>query len=218
LFLRADPPKGDAPKPPPDPFIYAKAEVRGELVSMREAWEPMYIVVPSRPKEVKLPLVVSDLERWTKDRFEKAHGKPVRISGTLEPRSFETKTGGKEDRLALVARTMDEIVWENGGKAPKDEPFYAKVEIRGGLESVQEEGNPMFIVIAAQPKHLRVPLIVNDLELWSEEKWRKADYKQVRVGGTLKFMPVKTQAKLLPEDRFVIVANNLDVVEDEFIP
>jgi hypothetical protein len=217
LLLAADPPKGDGAKPPPDPTIYAKAEVRGELISMREAWEPMYIVIANRPKEAKLPLIVSDLPRWSNERYGKAHGKPVRVSGSLEVKPIETKTGGKEDRLALVAKTMDVVEWENEGKPPKEEPSYAKVEVRGGLFSLHEEGDPMYIVISNNPKYLKVPLIANKLEAWTEEKWNKANGRTVRVSGTLEFMPVKTQAKLLPEDRFVIVAKNLDVVEEDEI-
>src|SRR5262249_33058737 len=87
LLLAADSPKGDADKPLPDPLIYAKPEVQGELISTHEDWEPMYIVIASRPKEAKLPLVVSDLKRWSKERFEKAHGKPVRVNGTPGKRS-----------------------------------------------------------------------------------------------------------------------------------
>jgi hypothetical protein len=214
LLLRADPPKGEGAKPSPDPILYAKAEVRGELVSKHEDWEPMCIVLANRPKEAKLPLIVSHLERWTKERFEKAHGKPVRVSGTLEPKTFETKTGGKEDHLALVAKTMDVVVWENGGKSPKDEPYYAKVEARGTLHGLRVGGEPMYIVISQNPKYLKFPLMVSKLEEWTEEKWGNVHFRRVRVGGNLEFMPSNKQPGLL-NDGFVLVAKNLDVIEED---
>jgi hypothetical protein len=214
LLLRADPPKGEGGKPSPDPVIYAKAEVRGELVGKHEDWEPMYIIVASRPKAAKLPLIVSELQRWSKERFEKMHGKPVRVSGILERKTFGTKTGGKEDHLALVAKTMDSVVWENGGQPPKDEPFYAKVEARGILRGLPFDEEPMNIVISPNPKWLPLPLITDKLEEWPEERWKKANLGYIRVGGTLEFMPVKTRPGFI-NDGFVLVAKNLDVVEDD---
>jgi hypothetical protein len=104
-----------------------------------------------------------------------------------------------------------------GGKPPKDEPFYAKVDIQGALITVHERWEPMFIVISNRPQQVKLPLIVDKLEGRKDEKFGKSNGQIVRVKGILELRPIATETGGT-EDRFTIVAKTVDVVEEEEAP
>jgi hypothetical protein len=121
LLVAADAPTKDDPtKRAKDTLRYAKVEVQGVLTSVHEDWEPMYIDI-SAPSEraVKIPLMVAGLKGWTERKLLGANGRVVRLTGTLERRTVGVRPGVTEERLVIVANTL-EVVAEDIPPLPKE--------------------------------------------------------------------------------------------------
>ncbi len=120
LSLGADKPKDGEKDSPKEPlyFYYAKVEVKGVLITPIDSNELFSIVNPRRPNPTTIPLSVSKLKMWTKKQLEKCNGRVVLVTGPLELVPVETKPGVTEDRLAVVAETLEFV--EKDVPLPKD--------------------------------------------------------------------------------------------------
>lgn len=88
---------------------YAKVEVQGALTTPFRPNELFSIFIRRDPKATAIPLKVSNLKGWTKERLEqleKCNGRDVRVTGTLELVPVELKPGVTEYHLAIVAETL----------------------------------------------------------------------------------------------------------------
>ena len=107
---------------------------------------------------------------------------------------------------------------DGGTKPPKEDAYYAKVEIQGVLTTVGKvAGEPISIDIPRDRKWISYPLNVSKLKGWPVEKVEKYNGRLVRVTGTLELLPVKT-ATGATEDQFVIVAETFECLEKDFTP
>jgi hypothetical protein len=108
LLPGAPPPKDDAAKPPKVWPYYARVEIQGVLNTGAGALrEPLTIEIPTRPRGTRFPLKVSELKDWTEKNLEKYNGRIVRVTGTLELLPVTTGSGVTEDRLTIVAKTLE---------------------------------------------------------------------------------------------------------------
>jgi hypothetical protein len=108
------------------------------------------------------------------------------------------------------------------GKAAKDQSYYAKVEIHGFLETMRRPDEPLGIFLPRhppdRPRITSYPMSVSKLKNWTEEKLRKFEFdgKEVRVTGTLEYVPVMTRTGM--EERLMIVAETLEFVAEKDKP
>src|SRR6266446_6181935 len=92
--------------------------------------------------------------------------------------------------LLMVAAGM--VTGENppDGVKPKDWPYYERVQAVGTLHSPRGRSESMTIQVPTVPKPTPLPLDISQLKNWSEERFRKANAKDVRATGTLELKPV----------------------------
>lgn len=111
LLLGADDPKKDGAKPPKDVAFYAKVEIQGyfSTAAARRLNELMAVDVPAGPSKGMFSLDISKLKGWTGDKVADLSGRAVRVTGTLEYQSVLVKPGVTENRLVIVATTLEDV-------------------------------------------------------------------------------------------------------------
>jgi hypothetical protein len=96
---------------PADPLPeYATVEVLGTLLSVREHREAMCIILSPHADPAPVPLMVSKLKGWTSEKFLKANGKDIRVTGSLEIQPVGMGPGMAKKRLVIVANSMEPIL------------------------------------------------------------------------------------------------------------
>lgn len=105
------------------------------------------------------------------------------------------------------------LVWA----PPKDEPYYARVQIQGVLEARDRPFQPLHIsVTTLKParKTTKFPLSIRELKGWTAEKLDKCNGSIVRVTGTLEEESIINE-KHVKEKRLVIVVRAIEFVEKD---
>ena len=124
--------------------------------------------------------------------------------------------------LAIAVLLACEAPAPPPAKEAQPNPYYAKVEIRGVLIdlSSQPGGGPMAICLPQnqpeRPKAQNLPLDVSSLKDWNGKKLLAANYRVVLVTGSLQMQPFTIGD--IKTEHLVIVAKNMEVVEDEDAP
>jgi hypothetical protein len=88
---------------------YAKVEIQGYFFAGNRLNELMAVVVPDGPSEGKFSLDIRKLKGWTGDKVGDLNGRAVRVTGTLEFQPVPVGRGVTENRLVIVATTLEDV-------------------------------------------------------------------------------------------------------------